>query len=41
MKISMVDDDFIQDIVRNYSDMIFRIAYQNLKNKSDCDDIIQ
>jgi len=41
MKISLVDDDFIQDIVRNYSDMIFRIAYQNLKNKSDCDDIIQ
>lgn len=41
MNISLVDDDFIQEIVRDYSDMIFRIAYQNLKNKSDCEDAIQ
>lgn len=41
MNISLVDDDFIQGIVREYSDMIFKIAYQNLKNKSDCEDVIQ
>lgn len=41
MNISLVDDDFIQEIVREYSDIIFRIAYQNLKNKSDCEDVIQ
>lgn len=41
MNISLVDDDFIQEIVTGYSDMIFRIAYQNLKNKSDCEDVIQ
>lgn len=41
MNVSLVEDNFIQDIVSLYSDMIFRISYQNLKNKSDCEDVIQ
>lgn len=41
MNISSVDNDFIQYIVEKYSDMILRIAYQNLKNKSDSEDVTQ
>lgn len=29
------------EIVENYSDMIFRIAYQYLFNKYDAEDIVQ
>lgn len=31
----------MEDIVEKYSDMILRIAYQNLKNKSGAEDILQ
>lgn len=31
----------IEDIVEKYSDMILRIAYQNLKNKTGAEDILQ
>lgn len=31
----------IQDIVDNYSDLLLRIAFQNLKNLSDAQDIVQ
>ena len=41
MNISSVDNDFIEYIVEKYSDMILRIAYQNLKNKSDSEDVTQ
>ncbi len=31
----------IQEVVEKYSDMIFRISYQNCFNKSDSEDIVQ
>lgn len=31
----------MEDIVEKYSDMILRIAYQNLKNKTGAEDILQ
>ncbi len=33
--------ELIEQIVRKYSDMIFRIAYHNLGNLSDAEDILQ
>lgn len=30
-----------EKIIRQYADMIFRIAYQNTKNKADAEDILQ
>ena len=41
MNISYVDDEFIQNVVEKYSDMILRIAYQNLKIQADSEDIVQ
>ncbi len=31
----------IEDIIRTYADMIFRIAYSNLKSSADAEDIFQ
>lgn len=36
-----VDNDFIQLAVEKYSDMVIRIAYQNLKNQADAEDVTQ
>lgn len=41
MNISYVDDEFIQSSVEKYSDMVLRIAYQNLKNQADSEDVVQ
>lgn len=41
MNISSVDNDFIQYVVEKYSDMLLRIAYQNLKNQRDAEDVVQ
>lgn len=41
MNISYVDDEFIQNSVEKYSDMILRIAYQNLKVQADSEDVVQ
>ena len=41
MNISYVDDDFIQNSVEKYSDMVLRIAYQNLKIQADSEDVVQ
>ncbi|MEQ8156697.1 MAG: sigma-70 family RNA polymerase sigma factor [Clostridiaceae bacterium] len=41
MNISSVDNDFIQYVVEKYSNMLLRIAYQNLKNQSDSEDVVQ
>lgn len=30
-----------EKVIREYADMIYRIAYQNLKNKADAEDIFQ
>lgn len=34
-------NNFIQNIVYKYSDMMMRIAYQNLKSQSDAEDVLQ
>lgn len=41
LNISYVDDEFIQNSVEKYSDMVLRIAYQNLKNQADSEDVVQ
>ena len=38
---SFVDDDFIQKVICKYSDMIFRVALQYVRNKADAEDIVQ
>lgn len=40
MKIT-TDEQFINDVVDKYADMLKRVAYQNLKIKSDAEDIVQ
>lgn len=32
---------FVRNIVERYADMVLRIAYQNLKNKADAEDVTQ
>lgn len=41
MNKSNVDNDFIQKALETYSDMIVRIAYQNLQNRTDSEDMMQ
>ena len=38
---SFVDDDFIRKIVDKYSDMIFRVSLQYVRNKHDAEDVLQ
>ena len=35
----MSDTDKAEEIIRKYADMIYRVAYQNVQNKADADDI--
>ena len=41
MNTSIDVDDQIQTALLNYSDMVIRIAYQNMKNMADAEDIAQ
>lgn len=41
MDISFGTKQKAEKIIRQYADMIFRIAFQNLKNKDDAEDILQ
>ena len=36
---NMSDIDKAEEIIRKYADMIYRVAYQNVQNKADADDI--
>ncbi len=36
-----VDEKKIEEIIRQYADMIYRIAFQNVKNRTDAEDIFQ
>lgn len=36
-----VDDAIFTEIIESYSTMVYRIAYQYLKNKTDAEDVIQ
>lgn len=35
----MSDTDKAEEIIRKYADMIYRVAYQNVQNQADADDI--
>lgn len=37
----LVDNNFIQTVVQDYSDMVIRIAYQNLRKEKDAEDVAQ
>ena len=39
--IHSVPKNKIEQVIVKYADMIFRIAYQNLKSKADAEDIFQ
>lgn len=41
MELPMTGDTYIDYIVRTYSGMIYRIAYQNLQIKCDAEDVVQ
>ena len=41
MNESSVDNEFIRDVVDRYSDMIFRVSYQYVRNKQDAEDVLQ
>ena len=41
MNESFVDDDFIQKVIDNYSDTVFRVSLQYVKNRQDAEDILQ
>lgn len=41
MRDSFSTENKIEKVIVKYADMIFRIAYQNLKSKADAEDIFQ
>lgn len=38
---SFVDDEFIQKVIDQYSDMILRVSYQYVRNTQDAEDVMQ
>jgi len=38
---SLYFDDCLEDVVANYSDMVFRLAVSQVKNRADADDVFQ
>ncbi len=38
---SLRTDDCIEDVIKFYSDMVYRLAFSQMKNKTDADDIFQ
>ena len=41
MNESLVDDEFIRKVVDDYSDMIFRVSFQYVRNTLDAEDVAQ
>ena len=41
MNESYVDDAFIQTVVDRYSNMVFRVAFQYVRNRDDAEDLVQ
>ena len=41
MNESFVDDEFIRKLIDRYSDMIYRVSFQYVRNAQDADDIVQ
>jgi len=38
---SLRTDDCLEDTIEKYSDMVYRLAFSQMKNKSDADDVFQ
>ena len=41
MSDSFVDDEFIQNVIDRYSDMILRVSVQYVRNTEDAEDVVQ
>lgn len=41
MNESFVNDDFIRKVIDDYSDMIFRISFQYVRNAQDAEEVVQ
>ena len=41
MNESFVDDEFIQSVIDRYSDTVFRVSYQYVRNRQDAEDVLQ
>ena len=41
MSESFVDDAFIQNLIDRYSDMIYRVSFQYVRNTQDAEDVVQ
>jgi len=39
--ISFDTSDCINDVIDEYADMVYKLAYSNMKNKSDAEDVFQ
>ena len=38
---SLCTDDCVEDVIARYSEMVYRLAFSNVKSKADADDIFQ
>ena len=41
MSESFVDDEFIQNVIDQYSDIIYRVSFQYVRNAQDAEDVVQ
>ena len=41
MNESLVDNDFIRNVIERYSNTVFRVSYQYVRNKQDAEDVLQ
>ena len=41
MNDSLVDNEFIRNVIDRYSNTIFRVSYQYVRNKRDAEDVLQ
>ena len=41
MNESLVDNEFIRNVVDKYSNTVFRVSYQYVRNKQDAEDVLQ
>ena len=41
MNESLVDNEFIRNVIDRYSDTVFRVSYQYVRNRQDAEDVLQ
>ena len=41
MNESLVDNEFIRDVIDRYSNTVFRVSYQYVRNRQDAEDVLQ